>query len=115
MRGRTDRKRAPRAWHPDRSLELLQLLADAQRHQAAEAEARRGRDARVDLAARMRQWFAGPELAQLCPTPSQPTDTVLGDRIGLPLTGELVNKRSSGAMRFYGRTSEIQKERWGAR
>lgn len=81
-------------------------------HRANE-EARRARDVRGELAATMRAWLAG-ELGRLQPAPSQPMDSVLGERVGLPHTGELLNKRSTGVTRFYGRTSEIRKQRWGA-
>src|SRR5262245_30205946 len=84
------------------------------RHRANE-EARRARDVRGELAAAMRAWFAGPELERLHPVASQPTDTVLGERIGLPHTGELISKRSSQTMRVYGRVSQIEKQRWGSK
>jgi len=81
-------------------------------HRANE-KARRARDVRGERASMMRQWFAGPELERLQPEPGQAADTVLGRRIGLPHTGELLEKRSSAGMKIYGRASSIRKERWG--
>jgi hypothetical protein len=112
MSGRADRK-ANSAWHPARNAEMLQLIIDAQRHREAEA-AQRVRDVRADLAAAMREWFAHVELPRLRPGKDQLSDTVLGERIGLPHTAELWHK-ASRVMRFYGRTSEIENERWGAK
>jgi hypothetical protein len=42
-------------------------------------------------------------------------DSVLGERVGLPHTGELLNKRSSQPMQIYGRVSEIIREKWGTK
>jgi hypothetical protein len=101
MSGPTNRKSAPRAWHPDRTFELLELLANIQRHQQVEEETRRQRDVRGELAARMRPWFA-EELGRLYPAADQPRNTVLGDRVGLPLTGELIDKSTgTGQMQIY--------------
>ena len=83
-------------------------------HRANE-EARRARDVRGELASRMREWFAGPELERLQPLRNQPMDSVLGERVGLPHTGELLNKRSGANMQIYGRVSEIIREQWGTR
>jgi hypothetical protein len=91
---------------------MLQLIADLQWHREAE-EQRRQNDARAELASTMRYWFSG-ELARLWPGKNQLSDTVLGNRIGLPHTGELLHK-ASRAMRFYGRTSEVERKPRGTR
>jgi hypothetical protein len=95
---RNDRSRRPPEWE----LEIIDIVDRIRRHSAAEEQVRRQRDVRAELASAMRRWFAG-ELGRLTPTPHQPTDSVLGHRIGLPHTGELVNKRSAGMGKFFGR------------
>jgi hypothetical protein len=85
---------------------MLDLIINAQRHREAEEAARRKRDVRADLAAAMREWFAHVELARLEPNKDQPSDTVLGGRIGLPHTGELLNK-GFAAMQLYAAITKV--------
>jgi hypothetical protein len=99
---------------PWQSIEDLELIGRLAGQHAANEQARRERDVRGELASRLREWFAG-ELVRLDPVPGQRPDTVLGHRVGLPASGTLVSKRSGESMRFYGRTSEIRKERWGTK
>jgi hypothetical protein len=94
-------------------MEIIELVDRIRRHGAAVEQAARQRDVRAELASAMRAWFAG-ELGRISPGKHQPMDTVLGERVGLPHTAELLSKRS-GAMRFYGRTSEVERQRGGTK
>ena len=71
-------------------MEIIELVDRIRRHGAAVEQAARQRDVRAELASAMRAWFAG-ELGRISPGKHQPMDTVLGERVGLPHTAELLS------------------------
>jgi Caudovirus prohead serine protease len=88
-------------------MEIIEIVDRIRRHSEAETEARRQRDVRAELGSALRAWFAG-ELHRLSPARHQPADTVLGERIGLPGSGEILNKGFSGMQLFATLTKAVE-------
>jgi hypothetical protein len=88
--------------------ELLQLVERNRRVAEVMAEMQRrygGYDALAS--ARERFWALGLDALQ--PLPGQPSDSAIN------CGGTIITKRSNPSMHFYGRCTEIIKERWGTR
>jgi hypothetical protein len=106
MSNRSDGRSAPQAWHKDQALLVLELLAHNREIAAVMADAaRRFGGGRGEVAREVARLLV-TSLRALRPLPSQPHDTAIDT------DGVIISKRSAEAMRFYGRTSEMVKQRW---
>src|SRR5215472_16717430 len=91
-------------WHPARTMEILDLMDRNRLIGEVMAECARlsGGGGALEEA-KYNFWVRA--FAQMQPEPGQLPDTALTDTV--------ITKRTTGAMRFFGRSSEIRKERWG--
>ena len=106
MSSRSDRRSAPRAWHPNRTVEILDLIERNRAIAECMAECARVRGGHAELeAAKYKFWARALEL--LHPYAGQRADT--------PLADVVITKRSNQPMQIYGRVSEIIREKWGTR
>ena len=103
-----DRRNAPKAWHRDQTALVLRLIDDNRRIAEIMAECQR-RYGGVAALGRERARFWATSLRALEPLPDQQHDTAINT------DGVTITKRSNQPMRFYGRTSEIERQRWGTR
>jgi hypothetical protein len=96
-----DRKRAGRAWHPSRTVEMLALIEQFREYERILSGYP---DPGGDVARLKAEFWASTSRALDC-VPVKPGQQC-GTRLG---------KRSNQAMRIYGRISDIEKQQWGTK